>query len=845
MSWLSWIKTARHAQDEQDEAARKLRETFAVFLNLLESNNQVLKRLSDLEEKALGEQQFDRQYIHTAVVAISDGVESIVDSLIILAGARYSDLRERYAQIDATLKALVSSSDAVPRDALIVDLDSSGPQQVGIIGHKNAKLAELKASLDVPTPDGVAITTWAYQRFMEAGSLQQQIDTCIESLDIRRYADLEQVSEQIRKHVLSTDVPADLVDELEETIAILCARSGATRFALRSSAIGEDTHFSFAGQYISLLGVSADRIIDGYREVLAGKFTPKALYYMLSHAFRETDLPMSVGCLAMIDARASGVVYTRDPLNPDDDSLLVNSIFGLGACLVDGTLTPDVFRVSRSDLSTLTQQIECKPMRMVIGEHSGTVIEPVPQDLQRTPSIGPDVIRQLAELALRVEAHHDCPQDIEWAIDHDDRLYLLQARQLRVLRRHRLVPEPDISGLDVVLAGGTTVCPGAGSGQVHHVTMSADLTGVPEGCVLVAPHPFPGLIAVMQKVTAIITAVGGVASHMATMAREYGIPTIMGLQDATGIPEGQTVTVDASTATVYQGDQRALVTARATDDRNHADPGSVAQLKQVLTHLSPLNLLHPVDPEFTIANCKTFHDITRFAHQKAVQEMFERASGRHGKYEFGHVLKTKIPLQINILYLDEEILIDKKSRWVSEDRIDSRPMQKFWDGLRQEGWPNRRPPNVQHSYTPAAAETTGFSEDSFAFLGREYMLLNLRLGYHFMTIEAMSTPEPNNNLVRLQYKHGGMWFDRRVRRLKLITEILSAVGFENSSKGDFLDSQISHIDQAAVCERLILLGRLTIMTKQLDMALTNDDVSDWYTQEFMQRLGLTANRIEE
>jgi pyruvate,water dikinase len=133
-----------------------------------------------------------------------------------------------------------------------------------------------------------------------------------------------------------------------------------------------------------------------------------------------------------------------------------------------------------------------------------------------------------------------------------------------------------------------------------------------------------------------------------------------------------------------------------------------------------------------------------------------------------------------------------------------------------------------------------FSEASFALLSAEYMLLSLHLGYHFATFESLSTPEPSKNYIRMQFKGGGASVDRRIRRIRLVMDLLSMMGFEHASRGDFLDSSISYVDEATIAGRLRLLGRLTMLTKQLDMALSNDSITEWYTGEFARALGLEA-----
>jgi pyruvate,water dikinase len=169
-------------------------------------------------------------------------------------------------------------------------------------------------------------------------------------------------------------------------------------------------------------------------------------------------------------------------------------------------------------------------------------------------------------------------------------------------------------------------------------------------------------------------------------------------------------------------------------------------------------------------------------------------------------------------------------------------MRAFWRGVREEGWPAAK----VHEHLPDAARTPParrgrgvFGEASFAILSREYMLLNLHLGYHFTTIEALCAEEENKNFIRVQHKDGGAQRDRRIRRVQLLADVFSYMGFDPQSTGDFLSSKISYLSREDMFTKLTLLGRITMMTKQLDMALTNDEVKDWYTRDILKRLRLT------
>jgi pyruvate,water dikinase len=842
MSWFS--RFLRSGLEERQAELEAVRRKFASFSALLDANKRVLKVIADMEEKSQGEHLFDINYIRSCCAELRAGIDEIVDQMIALGGEGYAALRERQAALVAEIDAILEGRRRVPEDAYAMPFDQVDRTRADSVGGKSAQLGELRGRLGLPVPEGFAVSAWAYKRFVDANDLQSRITEHVRSLDARRLEDLEQASGAIQEMVEQGEIPADLADALNSAARELEARSGTHRFALRSSALGEDALLSFAGQYATLLGVTPDELLCRYRQVLAGKFSPRAIYYLLSHDLREADLAMGVACVAMVDAASSGVVYSRDPLRPDETHVLVHSIFGLGQLLVDGTLTPDVFRVSRNDGSVLAASVAHKSERLVLRAEGAVEVEKVPPEERDSPSLDAQPLATLSRYAARVEEHYGGPQDIEWALDRGGRLVLLQARPLRVFRPAPSVPPLDLSGLPVLREGGTTVCCGAGAGPVRHVEGPTDLESVPEGAVVVSAHPFPGLVTIMRRAVAIVTEVGGVASHMATLAREYRIPTLAGIEDATLLPEGERVTVDATGGCVYSGEHPELAEVRRPEHELFEDTAIFELLEKVLAKVVPLNLLHPGAADFRPEGCCTLHDITRFAHQRAMEEMFAGAleTGRHRS--LGLRLRTRIPLEVRLIEMDAAADRQDGRRQVTVDELASVPFRALWKGLEDEGWPAHARPVDLSGFVSVVTTQMGtgsrqdFAETSFALLSAEYMLLSLHLGYHFTTFESLCTPEPSKNFIRMQFKGGGASSDRRVRRIALMTDLLARIGFEHTSRGDFLDTSLSYADEAAIQEKLRLLGRLTMLTKQLDMALSNDEITRWYAEEFARKLGL-------
>lgn len=850
---MSWFR--RNKQTESDSTGRApapksdlrlIREKFGHFYALLEANNQALQLISDMEEKSQGDYLFDLNYIRHSLRELRLCVNEIIDRMVALGGEGYGSLRKRFELIDSEIDVVLPGNRPLQKDEYTRSFEDLSRIHQRSVGGKNAQLGEMK-KLGLPVPEGFAITAWAYKYFIDANNLQAKISSAIAAIDISSLDDLQRASREISDLVRRSEVPPDQVEAIMHSARELVKRTGMDRFSIRSSAVGEDTLFSFAGQYASYLNVKTDDLIQYYCEVLASKFTPKAIYYFLSHDISESELAMSVGCVTMINAKAAGVAYTRCPVDPADDRVAINAVWGLGKYLVDGTVNPDMFRVRRDDLTLEDCEISHKPVRLILDPEGGVTEELVPEEDRDRPCVDKESLILLARYSIELEKHYGSPQDIEWVIDEHDRLCLLQTRPLQVMAARPDAPLPDLTAARVLVKGGITVCHGAGSGPVHHVTSASDLPDVPEGAVLAAPHPFPGLITVMDRISALVTYVGSMASHMATIAREYRTPCIVGVPDVLGLPEGRMVTVDATGAMVYDGDLPDLVRARQPE-YSAEEHGSIYDvLGRVLDLISPLRLLFPDDEDFKAENCVTFHDITRYAHQKASEEMFLGATDIEDKDRLSLRLKTDIPLTVNIIYIDREYDPQAEGGWVDQDHIESEPMQRFWNGVREEGWPKTGAVKTMKPVGPIAGKEghirtkLDFSENSFAILSREYMIVSLRMGYHLATVEAMCSDDLSKNYVSMQFSYGGSTLDRRTRRVELLTDIMRAMGFRCQRKADYLGAYMSYKDRQTISDRLHKLGRLTLMTKQLDMALSSEGVTKWYTREFMKKLGLQPN----
>ncbi len=246
------------------------------------------------------------------------------------------------------------------------------------MGGKAANLGELYSRLHLPVPEGFAVTARGYQEFIEANRLQEEISRRLAALDLNKLEDLVLVSREIQALILAKDLPASLAEAIAMGYEALRGKLGGSPLvSVRSSALGEDSKISFAGQYSTALNVSGERIGETYKAIIASKFTPRALFYFIGKGFREEEIAMGVVCLAMVRAKAGGVLYTVDPLAPHQNELIIHAHWGLGKSVVDGTVTPDVFIVTKEEKPQVKgRQIAHKETLLTLNPSGGVESRP-------------------------------------------------------------------------------------------------------------------------------------------------------------------------------------------------------------------------------------------------------------------------------------------------------------------------------------------------------------------------------------------------------------------------------------------------------------------------------------
>ncbi len=471
----------------------------------------------------------------------------------------------------------MSTNQGVSPTALVAPFEKLRMEDVETVGGKNSSLGEMISQLaetGVRVPGGFATTAHAFREFLKANNLVERINAKLDALNVDDVRALTQAGAEIRQWVIDAPLPADLEKEIRDSYTTMMAQSGGDiSVAVRSSATAEDLpDASFAGQQESFLNVSGiDDVLEKIKEVFASLYNDRAISYRVHKGFAHADVALSAGVQRMVrsDKAASGVMFTMDTESGFDQVVFITSSYGLGETVVQGAVNPDEFYVFKPTLAAgkypiIRRQIGSKLIKMEFDalKESGKSVRTVdvPAEQRNRYSLNDDDVIELAKYAMIIEKHYGRPMDIEWGKDGiDGKLYILQARPETVnsQKDNDVQLRYKLKGNSAILSSGRAIGQKIGAGSVRVINDSSEMDRVQAGDILVTDMTDPNWEPVMKRAAAIVTNRGGRTCHAAIIARELGIPAVVGCGDATEkLTEGMLVTVSCSegdTGYIYEG----------------------------------------------------------------------------------------------------------------------------------------------------------------------------------------------------------------------------------------------------------------------------------------------------
>jgi len=437
-----------------------------------------------------------------------------------------------------------------PLTAFFKDINKN---DLPMVGGKGANLGEMTQA-GFPVPNGFAITVASYELFLERNSLSRRIKDVLEVTDVNQPDQLQEASRKISKLITSGDIPKEVTNEVFKAYRRLSGVFGNAMVAVRSSATAEDLPgASFAGQQATYLNIKGEtNLLLAVRDCWASLFTARAIFYRAQNKIPHEKVKISVMVQKMVQSQVSGVMFTIDPVTNDKDKIIIESVWGLGEMIVQGSVVPDKYIVQKETFSILSKEISDQSIQLTKKGDLTKEIE-VPKAIRDKQKISDEEIVKLAKLADKLQKHYYFPQDVEWAKEGSN-LYIVQTRPVTTIKTAKRQKDGEFAIAQTPFLSGAAASPGIGTGPVKILKNSKEIGKIQNGDVLVAKMTSPDFVPAMKKASAIVTDEGGETSHAAIVSRELGIPCVVGTREATKRLKDETlVTVDGAKGLVYLG----------------------------------------------------------------------------------------------------------------------------------------------------------------------------------------------------------------------------------------------------------------------------------------------------
>ena len=852
--WRQWLFHPLATWQTQNteratEALQHLQSRYHTFRALLEDNNRSVSLLTDLGVK-LRNANVD-QKVRELTGELIEATGNLVDKLDQLGGGESGRLAGLHAKLADRIGSLFAELPHAKALAPVIPLDTVTDDMRAMVGGKAAVLARLRRTGSFRIPDGFVIPLSSCLLFLEQESLNLRLNALLQPYLRDTTAEIPlSVEQEVHRRIMATSFPSALQTALSESARPFLKKAGGPGLAVRSSAVGEDgLRLSFAGQYRSILhAVSPAMLEEAFKEVIASSFNKRNLSYRLHAGLDPLDFDLAVLCLGMVHAKAAGTLFTRDPNDPSSRQMLASAVYGLGELAVAGSIMTDIYRPERKSGTDPLPSITRKERRLVCRDSGGVQEEEVPPVEQETPALQPAQLKTLCRWGLALEKLEHCPQDMEWAIDENDEPVLLQARPFRMARQAPGAEKSGDNDRKLLLSGGVVASSGEGIGRVWVIRSRADLSQPPaEPYVLVMTQSLVDAVPALRKARGVIVDLGNPLDHLSCVAREYGIAMVTGLGNAVERLEGlQWVMVDANGGRVWQplenDIEEALALALSMPERKDlpeipTDPVAANLYKLIV----PLNLTDAYGPTFSIAECRTLHDLIRYIHEKAVLAMFEMGNATlENSLEAVRHLESDIPFIFSIIDLGGGLHFQSRpGRWIKPADIVSFPLHALWRGI-ADPKVNWGPPSggvamgsVMSRFLTDHKSARPVGLPNYAVVTRDYLNLNARMDFHFIMIDSICGIDSRSNYIRLRFKGGGTSALQRRRRVQCIAAILESSSFACDVSDDLVTADLKGAPQKVIEEKLSVLGRLLGFTRLLDAAMRTDETPRLAAEAFL------------
>ena len=817
----------------------RLQSLFNNFRRILFLNNAILEDMDHMERALGGEYIFDRAFLETSVRTIASRVHHVTYNLNALTGNGYIPLYDRYQDVRTILDDILSGNTGVLAHSPVLPLHAVGWELEPLVGIDLVCLAELRHHRESRVTEGFVITAEGTQAL--TGQKMTPVHTDhraagVSSTEVRmelgeQFKSLLALQSAPRFSVVVTRIEGEeeLVQELGRFVLAPVTDGPGVEIIVESCSIGSSPAMASEAlqKIIQPLPASDDSGVDLYVRCL--EHLVCTIFAWFEKSAQEPIGPFAVFVRGSLPATVSGTIQTRSAAKGFLESLSIT------ADLPDADATGDTFLLRRTyPFDVIQSTIAPRPAGYHFPEgRLATGAASTHESFGRGSALVEiKVLKRLAETAMMLERMLGAPVAVRWECLMDGECCITGLTPIPVGQEEIVGDGPAREQeAEILCRGGHLVQSGIAAGTVVHVTSEMIPTDFPAGAVAVAQMASPQLTPVLQRAAAIITEKGTTTGHLATVARELRLPALFGVPGAlTLLPPGTEVTVDASETTVYRGIHETLLQQGAREmDLSPSDP-EYRTLRRLLRFIRPLNLINPESPNFSPDGCRTFHDIIHFCHEKAVDELAHFQERRPG---LGAIRTRRmdlgVPMDIRVLDIGGGMATEE-GRELTPDATRSEPFAVFLEGLlKPQAWTTELPSlglRDIFSSMPRSmgmlSEPVGNLGENLAIVSHDYMNISLRLGYHFSVIDAHLGTDGSRNYVYFRFAGGLADPERRNRRARFISQVLKAMDFSVSVKGDLVIGRLKMAESDILRSALSILGALTAFSRQRDTSLYSD-----------------------
>lgn len=817
-------KRAASGTASDDEAERYFALRHHSFKLFLTAWNTFQETMTALEYTLCCDHPFGLYRVRALCTSMATQVFQCVKQLERLDPAPCEALYARFGELQKMVADDVYEPELCLLGPMVLPLDEdadiqalSGQGDFPLVDPVTLRLEEVRRSHPHLVPRGFVITMAGCQHFLQCGDLQSEVNRRIQAAGGLAPKHLTKLSSSLGQLVEDTPMPQDLIQEICAALARLrasCPQEGM-RLVLRGRLWPPEAHGNDDPGLILWgpsvpLNASDEEILHAVHITLARKQRAQALVYRRARGLTDAGSGVCISCLAVEDGAFGGLAHSSSPVRAHGDQVHVYASRGLPQEL-DYSVLP-------AEHATLDRRAPHEIISFTSPDSSPPVLDA-------------HTARDVAVLALKLEACLGCPVSLSWVRSPQGELRLLLVRPIPLPIDAVDMPPvlPNVRA-SLSLSGGYTVSPGRVAGQVCVARRWEDARRFPPGGILVVPDDNYRWGALIDRVAGIIAEEGLAGSRLASLAREFGKPVIFGMPGAMDkLKNGQRITLCSDICQVYVDRQESLL-PNVPPGRDYMPGSPVFRiLQKASARILPLTM--DVDsPEFRAANCQTYHDIARYCHERAVSAMF--SLGAEKKYAPQRVkqLRDKVLKQFWVVNLSDGFSTVPPGPVIDISEITSVPMCALWHGMNAYPW--QGPPPVDgkgflsvlfeataNPNLDPAAQTAYFSEKNYFMISRDYCSLHSRFGFHFVSVEARLGDRTPENYLTFHLRGGAANIERRILRVRFVAEILWEFGFAPMVRNDAVSATLKGMDREEGELLLAIAGYMTIHTRQLDMIM--------------------------